>query len=339
SVRPPFIRQDGYFTPNEITWLRAAYERPEVQTELARRRTDAPVKKAANVLTGLFRTEITGPGPAETEADFQKRLIRARKADRDGLSRKTETQEAFTERMKDLPDKLYNWLTNWKGSLARKGPSAPWTGPPIPSIPTPRQDRKKSGLDIFQQSGNAPKVPVVNGNGRTRADVAEWRRQSKIAWDRLSAEARQEYESVAEALNSARALEAENADSGESEKPDSDGDDDDGDQESNKPAPRAEDVAHWIDVLMEALYKNAKWAGYVCVAGADEKGEKATGVNRYGLSFQEALLQAVGWTREEFDLILYTWVQQSVTATQNPEERAWQVLATQALIRTSDLIR
>ena len=41
-------------------------------------------------------------------------------------------------------------------------------------------------------------------------------------------------------------------------------------------ARRPEDVAHWIDVLMEALHKEAGWAGYVCVAGPDDKGELHT---------------------------------------------------------------
>lgn len=104
TTRAPFIRQDGYFTTHELTWLRDAYERPEVQKELHRPRKEAPVKQAANCLTLLFREEISGPGPAETDKEFKQRVSRARKADRDALFRKEESVEAFTERMKQLPD-------------------------------------------------------------------------------------------------------------------------------------------------------------------------------------------------------------------------------------------
>ena len=104
TSRAPFIRQDGYFTTHELTWLRAAYERPEVQNELRRPRKEAPVKQAANCLTILFREEISGPGPAETDQEFKQRVSRARKADRGALFRKEESVEAFTERMKQLPD-------------------------------------------------------------------------------------------------------------------------------------------------------------------------------------------------------------------------------------------
>ena len=72
------------------------------------------------------------------------------------------------------------------------------------------------------------------------------------------------------------------------------------------------------------------------------------GVNRYGLSFHKALLSAIGWTPEEFEMVFDIWVQQSVTGTcihhvlqqsnskrspgpQNEEERAFAVLATRAL--------
>ncbi|PIL32944.1 hypothetical protein GSI_05062 [Ganoderma sinense ZZ0214-1] len=278
----------------------SAYDRPAVQKELERPRKDAPVKKAANMLTLLFRAEITGPGPAETQDNFKLRVGRARKGDRDALARKEETMEEFTKRMEQLPDKVYTWVSNWRGSQARKSTSTAWNGPVIPAISLPRQPQSRSGLDMFQLSQEAPQVPVVEVNGRTRADVAQWRRLSKVAWDKLTPEKQEFYTHVAQARNEGEEDNGEEPedngkeDNGEPEA--AEGSDEDAREEKLVTAPyvvvyspvvyayhdtrRAEDVAHWIDILMEALYKQAGWAGFVCVAGPDHKGELHT----YGYS-------------------------------------------------------
>lgn len=102
NIRAPFLHQDSYFSITEQLWLRAAYERKEVQAALATEK--APVKEAGQVLQRLFKEENTSPGPGESEEDFEARKKRARKDDRARLSRKVETQAEFEERMQTLAD-------------------------------------------------------------------------------------------------------------------------------------------------------------------------------------------------------------------------------------------
>ncbi|EJF61437.1 hypothetical protein DICSQDRAFT_170189 [Dichomitus squalens LYAD-421 SS1] len=337
NIRPPFLHQDSYFSIAEQLWLRQAYQRDEVQDALSHDK--APVKDAAGVLQWLFRQEMTKPGPGESEEDFKARVRRARKEDRPRLSRKVETQAEFDERMKTLPEHIYKWVSDWRGTLKRvKGAGVvAWQGPPIPPITKPRKPRALTGLDVFQTSAEAPPWPVIEtADGKSRADVAGWRKICAEAWPALSDQEQAIYTAVADDRNRKRAAEA-----------DGDHDIDDLDQESDDEsqgggtgvAPKAEDVAAWIDILMEALYKNAGWGGFVYVGGPDDTDSKGKGVNRYGLSFHQALLQAIGWTPQEFEMVFDLWVQQSVAGPQTEEERTFAVLATRALLRYREIMK
>ncbi|KAI0705768.1 hypothetical protein C8T65DRAFT_696370 [Cerioporus squamosus] len=284
---------------NAGAWVNEQFHTKEVQEIVGNTKRKKRYLAAAELVEPRFKAQFPDPYPGETAHEFQARREATHSQRRDKLVRwEAETQEEHAKRMASLRTNLATRFRELAHDQKRKH-SLPAAAP----LPPAQKHRDLSGLDVFQQSSEAPEGQVVtNASGVTYFDVGGQRAACTERWEAMSPAQRAPYEQEACRRNTQRREEEAMAEESVDEEP-------------SMETYAAHDIAAWCLKNLETMKRVFKWGGFICVGGPDENGiarcfVQSVGENRYGESLLELLRKGTSVAAEELEALATLWVEQ-----------------------------
>ncbi|OBZ67736.1 hypothetical protein A0H81_12297 [Grifola frondosa] len=260
------------------------------------------LRRACEHIADLYMKKFGQAFPAETKEEHALRKAHATTRQRRNLPPQyhEETKQECEERLSGIIDRIVTWMKhqNRKDEKRKqKAATAPVSFAPGISLPSSPKPRKITARSLFKKDHpDKPAAQTIEVDGVLKADIGQWQKDVKVAFNNLPEGVQESLEKQAALLNAASSRQ---------------------DSTLSEEATRAQNASilpQHVTQMAKAWHRATGYLGLCLIGGVDERGVIAAhsipiGQTANGHTFEECFAQDIGWSVDRLRTRLYTYLQ------------------------------